>query len=73
MSDKEYESESSESEIDENDPLAPQLHYIRMQKRLKKVRPDYNFLPWLFNMNTFSNRYFNLATKTPKQMGTIGL
>lgn len=37
MKDKDIESESSESEIDENDPLAPQLHYIRMQKKLKKV------------------------------------
>jgi len=38
MSGEEYNYESSESEIDENDPLAPQLHYIRMQKRLKMVR-----------------------------------
>jgi hypothetical protein len=37
MDKKEIEEESSESEIDENDPLAPQLHYIRMQKKLKKV------------------------------------
>lgn len=37
MSDHEYDEESSESEIDENDPLAPQLHYIRMQKKMKKV------------------------------------
>jgi len=39
MDKKEIEEESSESEIDENDPLAPQLHYIRMQKKLKKVWP----------------------------------
>lgn len=38
MSEHEADAESSESEIDENDPMAPQLHYIRMQKKLKKVR-----------------------------------
>lgn len=37
MSEHEVEDESSESEIDENDPLAPQLHYIRMKKKMDKV------------------------------------
>lgn len=37
MSEHEVDSESSESEIDENDPLAPQLHYIRMKKKMDKV------------------------------------
>ena len=37
MNEHELNDESSESEIDENDPLAPQLHYRRLQKKLKKV------------------------------------
>lgn len=41
----EQEVESEESEIDENDPLAPQLHYIRMQKKLKKIDKKMN--PWI--------------------------
>ena len=46
MSDKNDNNvDSEESEIDENDPYAPQLHYIRMQKRLKKVDNQMN--PWI--------------------------
>ena len=45
MSAEEVDVESSESEIDENDPYAPQLHYIRMQKRLKRVDKKMN--PWI--------------------------
>ncbi|CAI2374864.1 unnamed protein product [Moneuplotes crassus] len=42
MKDIEVDSESSESEIDENDPLAPQLHYIRRQKQLEREKKRSN-------------------------------
>jgi hypothetical protein len=38
MEPEENYSEGNESEIDEDDPLAPQLHYIRRQMRNKRVR-----------------------------------
>ena len=64
MNKDEFDDESSESEIDENDALAPQLHYIRMQKRLKRVRLIIGNLGCNFEINwTVFNSFAYRNTK----------